>query len=593
MELISSLKTAVYIKRLFAGETDNILPFPVQVQKPRLASHSPCALPRCTVRQAGYTDDFIIQHLLRPLSEDALGGAQKLMLAKDGKVFFASQFAPYTHDAWNITHSLCKSFTGTAIGLLTDEGKISVEDKVCSFFPEKCSLLTNKRMRSITVKHLLTMTSGCNFKEPGCVLERDWIKGFFDADMLFEPGSRFDYNSMNSYMLSAIIQKVTGQTLTEYLKPRLFEPLGFGDVLWEKCPHGIEKGGWGMYVHPEDALKLGLLYLQNGVWYAADGTHKQILSTQWVADATAVQAVPDTTQMCYGYQIWVHPTDGSFAFNGLFGQYVLAFPQSGVAAVVNSCNECTFVESRTYDTLYAAFSKPFTAPKQNIFRRKSAQRRLQNAAASLVFRCPLPQKIRRPHSYNTPLSDTQKAMLRRCSFTVQSNHVSVLPVIMQVMNDYYSDGIERVWVTENENGAVFHWTESQVEYAFPFGLQQYQSGELNFNGNIFSCAAKGALVPNEDNETVLKIELCFLEYSSVRNIKCVFHQDGGMAFKMTESPAVMSSMQTALQTTPIAAKLNASSLKDLDYVEFQVNKLFTPVLACKPAASAGSADTEP
>ena len=123
----------------------------------------------------------------------------------------------------------------------------------------------------MTVRHLLTMSSGCGFKEYGMVLEADWAKAFLDADYAFEPGEKMEYNSMNTYMLAAIVRRKTGEGLMEYLRPRLFEPLGFADVAWETCPLGTEKGGWGMYVRLEDALKLGLVYLNGGVWHTPQG----------------------------------------------------------------------------------------------------------------------------------------------------------------------------------------------------------------------------------------------------------------------------------------------------------------------------------
>lgn len=137
-------------------------------------------------------------------------------------------------------------------------------------------------MRAVTVRHLVTMTSGVAFKEAGAVLEGDWVKGFLDADVLFEPGSCIDYNSMNSYMLSAIVKRKTGLGLSAYLRPRLLRAAGLRRCSVGDLPPGHRKGGWGMYVYLEDIAKLGQLYLQKGKWTGADGKEQRILSAAWV-----------------------------------------------------------------------------------------------------------------------------------------------------------------------------------------------------------------------------------------------------------------------------------------------------------------------
>ena len=304
-------------------------------------------LPRSTPEKEGMSDGALAT-LYREVAAEKGGNVHALLIARNGRVVSEGWFAPYRAGVWHVTHSLCKSFTGTAVGLAISEGYFGLEDRVADYFPEYCNLLTGRRTRSITVRHLLTMSSGISFNEMGQSLESDWLRGIFESEILFEPGDRFLYNSMNSYLLSALIKRTAGQGLVEFLTPRIFEPLGFGPVGWEKCPRGIEKGGWGMYLDPEDMLKFGQLYLQGGVWQTAQG-ERRLIPQEWVEQATRTQI--SGTEGEYGWHIWTDSSDGSFLMNGMFGQYVAVFPQYQVVAVMLSGSGNLFAESASYRSL--------------------------------------------------------------------------------------------------------------------------------------------------------------------------------------------------------------------------------------------------
>lgn len=223
-----------------------------------------------------------------------------------------------------MTFSFSKTVVSMAVGMAVTEGLLTVEDSVVSFFPEKQPpLFRSPRMAAMKVRHLLTMTSGANFSEAGSEMERDWVRGFFYSDCACMPGEKFHYNSMNSYLLAAILRKVTGQTLTEYLTPRLFEPLGIPPVYWETCPMGIEKGGWGLYLRVTDMAKLGELCLRGGVWEG-----KRILSEEWLKEMLSFEVETEHDGMTrYGYQLWSFPAPHSYQFNGVFGQYAVVLPE--------------------------------------------------------------------------------------------------------------------------------------------------------------------------------------------------------------------------------------------------------------------------
>lgn len=265
-----------------------------------------------------------------------------IMIIRHGKVIAEGWWSPYAPDLKHSMYSVSKSWTSTAIGLAVGEGKLSVTDKILSFFPEYESLASKPNLGNVTIKDLLTMSVGHDKEAFETVfMQPDWAHGFLGLPVVHQPGTKFLYNTIATYMLSAIIQKVTGQTLMEYLTPRLFEPLGITGVDWEKSFKGVNTGGWGFRDKTEDMAKLGLLYLNHGNYNG-----KQILSADWVKDATGkqVEQKPDAPQaekdvsewlQGYGYQFW-RCRNNAFRADGAFGQYIVMMPDQDAVVVITS-----------------------------------------------------------------------------------------------------------------------------------------------------------------------------------------------------------------------------------------------------------------
>ena len=201
----------------------------------------------------------------------------------------------------------------------------------------------------------------------GVVSGNDWVDSFLNAPVKGTPGEAFEYNSMNTYLLSAIIQERTGMKMVDYLRPRLFEPLGIRKVFWESCPAGITKGGWGLFLCPEDAAKLGVMYVNGGKFEG-----KQIVPAEWVAASTSVHATPPEKmgKYGYGYQVWMEERPGSFAFNGMLGQNVLGYPDTGVVIVTNAGSNELFQTCEMLDIVRKYFGAEFGA-ELNPARRKA------------------------------------------------------------------------------------------------------------------------------------------------------------------------------------------------------------------------------
>lgn len=255
-----------------------------------------------------------------------------LMVIRHGKLAAECYWSPYDAKSENHLYSFSKSFTSAAVGFAVAEGLLSYDDRLCDLFPRYIDADADERIYSVTIEHLLTMTSGAFMVNEATVnFQSDWVRYFLNAPLASFPGEKFNYNSINTYMLSAVIRKVTGMGLVEYLTPRLFEPLGMKDYYWEKCPMGRECGGWGFHVKTEDMAKFGLLLLNDGV---LDG--KRILPEGWVklassnhADNTADKKYnghPDVIAG-YGYQFWVNRDARGFRADGMLGQYALVLPE--------------------------------------------------------------------------------------------------------------------------------------------------------------------------------------------------------------------------------------------------------------------------
>lgn len=276
------------------------------------------------------------------------------MLVRHGHVVSEGWWSPYEADLPHLMFSLSKSFTSTAVGLAAAEGLLSLTDRVVSFFPEDTPEDLSAHLADMQVRHLLMMGSG-HVQDATEWMKKDpdgnWARGFLAAPVEHEPGTHFVYNSAATYMLSAILHKVTKQTLLDYLQPRLFEPLGIEGATWESCPRGIHVGGWGLSVRTEDIAKFGQLYLNKGQWEG-----QQLLSAQWVEEATSKHISngdggESDWAHGYGYQFW-RCRYGIYRGDGAFGQYCIVMPeQDAVLAMTGGTNELQGVLNAVWENL--------------------------------------------------------------------------------------------------------------------------------------------------------------------------------------------------------------------------------------------------
>lgn len=344
-------------------------------------------LPRSTPEEQGVSSAGILAFL------EAIGRSQhefqSFMMVRHGQVIAEGWWTPYRATANHMLYSLSKSFTSTAIGFAVAEGKLTVNDPVSSFFPDDLPAAVSEHVAALQVRHLLTMSVGhATDSTPVITKEQNWVKSFLALPISNEPGSAFLYNSGATYMLSAIVQKLTGQKVIDYLRPRLFEPLGIAGMTWETCPRGINTGGWGLSVQTESLAKFGLFYLHKGVWNG-----RQILPAAWVEEATTfkiqqpaangadLEKLKATSEWHQGYcyQFW-RCRHNAFRGDGAFGQYSIVMPdQDAVVAITSESGDMQGEMNLVWDFLLPAMhDKPLPADGP-------AQEHLQQSLAALAL----------------------------------------------------------------------------------------------------------------------------------------------------------------------------------------------------------------
>ena len=278
------------------------------------------------------------------------------MLVRHGQVIAEAWWKPESADKPHVLYSLSKSFTSTAVGLAVAEGKLGIDDPVLKFFPDDAPAQPSDKLKAMRVRDLLTMSTG-HQSEPKLTAEATWVKSFLAHPVEHKPGSHFLYNSAGTYMCSAIVQKLTDQTVLDYLKPRLFDPLGIEGAEWTPSPQGISAGGWGLFLKTEDIAKFGQLFLQKGEW-----NEKQLVPESWVAQATAKQVSngSDPTKdwdQGYGFQFW-RCRHGAYRGDGAFGQFCIVLPeQDAVVAITADTKDMQAELNLVWDKLLPAFQK--------------------------------------------------------------------------------------------------------------------------------------------------------------------------------------------------------------------------------------------
>ena len=511
------------------------------------------AFVRATPESQGISSDLFAA-LLRELDASKDTEMHHFMALRHGKVICECNFAPYPKGMWHITHSMCKSITGMAIGMLIEEEKLKLDENIYDIFPDHINAFSKIFRPVITVENLLTMTSGITFNESGIVSGNDWLGSFLNASVNGKPGTEFQYNSLNTYVLSAIVTKRTGETLTEYLTPRLFGPLGITKYYWETCPKGITKGGWGLFLCAEDMAKLGQLYLQRGKWNG-----QQLVSEYWIEISTARHLKTQNDTYGYGYQLWMEQRPGSFEYNGMLGQNVIIYPDMDMVLVTNAGNKEMFQDCIMLNIIRKYFPVnyhpadvlPENPLSYSLLKRLCGElENGENNNRSTSLRGGWKRNVvsRRKHSdkkYSYRISaavdrpSDHHSFMRAVSgrtYVMEQQNIGIAPLFVQVFHNNMTDGISEISFTYDAGNFWISFTEGEVIHKLPVGFGKAADGCVDLHGEHYLVATLGEFARDENDIPVLKLEITFIEECVKRKVHIFFHEDNGIEIRWNETP---------------------------------------------------------
>jgi CubicO group peptidase (beta-lactamase class C family) len=461
------------------------------------------ALPRSSPEAQGIDSSAILSFV--EAVDRQIDSLHSFMLVRHGHVVAEGWWSPYAAESPHALYSLSKSFTSTAVGLAIADGKLSLDDEVLKFFPDDAPSQPSANLKAMRVRDLLCMSTG-HQTEPPRTPAQPWTKSFLAHPVPNKPGTHFLYNTSATYMLSAIVQKVTGGTVLDYLKPRLFEPLGIEHPTWETSPQGITTGGYGLSIRTEDIARFGQLYLQKGKWQG-----KQLVPQMWVEAATARQTSNGSNPKSdwdqgYGYQFW-RCRHGAYRGDGAFGQFCVVLPgQDAVLAVTSGVRDMQGVLNLVWDKLLPAMKSSSLASDDN------ARKQLEDKLRTL--------SLRLPEGSSHPPSGSGK------KYVFGANE--------QKLEAIRLEGDSAVTLVTRFNG---------VEQRIVCGRGAFQKGRASWGPIREQPAAASGAWTADDTFTA---KLCFYETPFTLTVRLTFsgeelriHSDSNVGFGSTKQPELV------------------------------------------------------
>ena len=537
------------IWKFLIQDTQHLFVYPYQAQKPAfqpLPEARP--LPRSDPEAEGVASRAV-DALLRAIDEDEAAYAQEMMILRNGKVIAEAAWSPYEARLPHQLYSLSKSITATAVGMLVDEGGLLPDEKLCDIFFDKAPENEQHPAYKMTVRHLLNMSTGSYFNEAGSAMGADWEREFLHAAVKFAAGTAFEYNSMNTYMLAAIVRRKTGQTLTEYLTPRLYEPLGIRQHHWETCPNGTEKGGWGLSLCMEDVAKIGQLYLNKGLWEMPDGV-RRLIGEDWIAEATRPQIETPNGEITYGYghQVWMTAKKGAFLFNGAFGQYMLALPDKNALVVLFSGTSRLFAQGGVLDQVTAALDTVQDAPLPKLPPDEKGKAALQATLNGLSVQ--YKRRYYKPVLRQIPVRTLAERLNGRV-YGFPQNIGGVFPMILQSVHNNFTTGVDQIAFMETEDGKLrVEFVEGVFTHRLTIGDDGYGSATLTQRDDTFETRTSVQTELLDAGAYAMHLSVHFIETPFTRLISLTFSED---TVKLTfdESPSIRDASEMMLELTGI------------------------------------------
>lgn len=499
-------------------------------QKTRISATEDKYFPRTIPEKKGVSSRRIYS-MLCELERERRANMHSIKVLRGGEVICECCAPGYDNKIWHVAHSMSKTVTGMVIGKLWDDGLVSTDMRLVDLFPEV--QYRDKKFPLITVDHLLSMTSGVEFAEVGAITERSWTESFFASTVKFAPGSKFSYNSMNTYILARIAERVTGRKFISLAEEYIFAPLEIKNYLWEIGPEGSEKGGWGLYLSSESWAKLGIMILHGGTF-----EDRRILSPEWVRLSTSVKAISprENGSFNYAYQTWVGRNGDEILFSGMLGQNVWICPKNDIVVVMNGGNNEIFQASpsleivRKYlsgkidDKLSYRDAKLLDEKQRDFF---SCRRwaRPQEKKKGLLYSFGIKTRV--------PFDGRWSAVLGK--YTVADNGVGMLPLIVRAMQNSLNSRLGEITLTREGDDLILEYCESRESFRIPVGFYDYKESVIDVRGESYIVRA----IAEAAEETVgreYRIELVFPETASTRRLIIRGQGRGRKSLKMSETP---------------------------------------------------------
>ncbi len=507
-----------------------------------------------------------IGRFLEALKQDPSLRMHSVLVLRHGHILARAGFGPRDTELPRMTFSACKTVTALAIGLLMDDGLLRKDDKLTDLFPEDCGPVSRRLIKDLTVGHLLSMETGNLFNEAGAMTQTDWVRNYFQSPAL-DTSRKFQYNSLNSYILAVLVTRLTGKSVSDFLTGRLFAPMGIGDFYWETSPEGVEKGGWGLYMKPEDLAKLGQLLMDGGIWNG-----KQLLSAAFIDEMLQTHAI--APESCgdynYGWQIWVGRSENTFLFSGMLGQNVLGFRDSGILLVGHAGNDETFQTSAFYRIASQFFGGHFPAslPRDPLGEREL--KRITEMLSDCTGKIPAREEFARFFDRRFVTADSQAVS------------AGLMPVILQAVENSYSAGLMAITIGGTRQNPELLYEERDQLHHLICGTKEPVRQDLYWHGNVFRVAVQARFTHDEDENPVMRIQMDVLETPCTRVIKIILTKRGVLV-RQEEFPGTdfLNNAMKNLFHIPGSKALLAAFLGSAEpgFLRYRIQRVFEPRMA--------------
>ncbi|MEA5017503.1 MAG: serine hydrolase [Erysipelotrichaceae bacterium] len=581
-------KNALNLGNALLNRKTTVKPFvPFISQKPAFLSYeNSLDFNYATPEETGISSS-IIKDFIKELNNDASTAIHSLIIVKNNNTILEMTNKPYKIDYWRYTFSLSKSITALAIGMLIDDGLLNVNDSITKYLGDHMSPLDKLKFRDITIEHLLTMSSGFTFNELGAVTINDWLRGIISTSLKWPAGSQFEYNSMNSYLLAVVVCRITGSSLMCFLEKRLWSILDIKNVYWDKCPFGIEKGGWGLYLSPKDMAKLGVLFLNKGKW-----DNKQVISEKWLNEMITPRF--NTSEHFgdydYGYQIWIKKDNKAFLMNGMFGQNVLVIPKNNIVVVTCAGNQDSF-QTNNFFKLANKYFIQNNFNDANIKKNKKDNNELK-------------QLISDNATYKTQKNKTNKGWHKIIAHFIKKDDqlptylqqingnvyefdhkeyqgIGFIPLLMRGYLNNHTSGIISLQVLSHLDSLTLKIQEQDSVFEIFVSLSKVTHQTINYHNDQYEIGVLASFNHDEDDNPVLKLQISFIEYPNTRHLKLRFLNDK-IQLEMSEFPGlkyVEKGLDRFNRNSKEIKLVDMFTNKfDLDYLKYKAETVLMPVL---------------